>query len=331
MINRINPNKTDLHYLYLVESIFDEFKNHFENTKFDDFIEPVNDDYNIWLKHLENLPIIIFIVSKTECIWSNSTTERVFGFTHNEWKNQNFSDFLKYWNPIDLDGIIEVLDQNDDSEEFFNFEFRMKDKSGKCHILYSLISPFIKSHLHRNGFRIFSAVDITDLSEKAIEFLNIENDLEFFEEKEILLESELQKKDDQLKLQIKALFDRDEYLFKIKNMLEQGKVINEKNQALITNIKSFDMHMQTQNDWLKLEEEFFKINPMFMSKLSSEFESLTTMEIRICAMIKLNMRSKEISNILNISQKTIDKHRQNIRKKLLLDESIRLSLFLIQF
>jgi hypothetical protein len=331
MINRINPSKVDLRYLDLIESVFEEFKNHFENTKLDDFIEPNNDDYNIWLKHLANVPIIIYINSRTKCIWSNSKAESVFGFSHLEWINQPFADFLGSIYPSDLSGIIEILDKNDLNDQFLNFEFRMKDKNSKWHILFSMISPIIKSHLHVDGFRITSAIDVTDLSENETELLNIENDLQFFEEKEIILEKELLKRDNQLKIQTKDMLEKDEYLFKIKNMLDQGKVINEKNQALITNIKKIDLKMQTANEWLQLEEEFFKINPMFMSKLSSEFVNLTNMEIRICAMIKLNMRSKEISNILKISQKTIDKHRQNIRKKIQLDESIRLSHFLYQY
>lgn len=45
-------------------------------------------------------------------------------------------------------------------------------------------------------------------------------------------------------------------------------------------------------------------------------ERLTPKELQICNMIKNGMSVKEIAKLLNLSPRTVDKHRENIRKKL---------------
>jgi PAS domain S-box-containing protein len=158
--------------------------------------------------------------------------------------------------------------------------------------------------------------DITERRKAELELIKAK------EQKEIILKKEITEKEHLLKIQADSLNMSDAYLYKVKNILEQGKALNEKN---------VDISLKNKQDWLMLEQEFYTINPMFMKKLSSKFTTLTNTEIRVCAMIKLNMRSKEIANILNISQKTVDNHRQNIRKKLDLDDHTQLSVFLMNY
>jgi DNA-binding CsgD family transcriptional regulator len=47
---------------------------------------------------------------------------------------------------------------------------------------------------------------------------------------------------------------------------------------------------------------------------------LSPRELEICVMIRGGLTSKEISRLLNITAQTVDKHRQNIRKKLGLND-----------
>jgi len=68
----------------------------------------------------------------------------------------------------------------------------------------------------------------------------------------------------------------------------------------------------------------------FAKKLTNPMMSLTSSEIQIATMIKQGYSNKEISTILNSSKRTIDTHRQNIRKKLQLkNEKINLRTYLM--
>jgi DNA-binding CsgD family transcriptional regulator len=53
-----------------------------------------------------------------------------------------------------------------------------------------------------------------------------------------------------------------------------------------------------------------------LSALKSHFQNLTPAEIQITNFIKEGLTSKEIADILNVAEKTVEIHRYNIRMKL---------------
>ena len=67
----------------------------------------------------------------------------------------------------------------------------------------------------------------------------------------------------------------------------------------------------------------------FINKLSKDFMSLSPLEIQICNMIKGGLSTKEIANLRGLSNATINRHRENIRKKLgLTNTDVNLTTFL---
>jgi PAS domain S-box-containing protein len=72
-----------------------------------------------------------------------------------------------------------------------------------------------------------------------------------------------------------------------------------------------------------------KITSSSGRKLTDQKLKLTPREIEICNMVKGVLTSKEISNILNISCRTVEKHRQKIRHKLgISNQDVNLASFL---
>ena len=65
-----------------------------------------------------------------------------------------------------------------------------------------------------------------------------------------------------------------------------------------------------------LEENLKDLTSHFANKMSDKMLRLTQKEIEMCNMIKQGLTSKEIANLLNISYRTVETHRNNIRKKL---------------
>jgi PAS domain S-box-containing protein len=66
----------------------------------------------------------------------------------------------------------------------------------------------------------------------------------------------------------------------------------------------------------KISESIEKIISPFLHNLSTQYSSLTSTELSILNMISDGKRTKDIAEKLNISPKTIDSHRANIREKL---------------
>ena len=65
-----------------------------------------------------------------------------------------------------------------------------------------------------------------------------------------------------------------------------------------------------------LENNLKKLTSDFGVKISDDRFKLTPREIGICDLIKSGLESKDISQFLNVSTRTIETHRKNIRKKL---------------
>jgi len=83
------------------------------------------------------------------------------------------------------------------------------------------------------------------------------------------------------------------------------------------------------------KDEFYKIfmetEDQFYKKLLNEFPDLTKNELRLCAFLKLNLSSKEISDITHQSPHSIVVARSRLRKKLRLSNSESLNNFLIKY
>jgi len=75
-----------------------------------------------------------------------------------------------------------------------------------------------------------------------------------------------------------------------------------------------------------------RLTSSFGSKITKKSFKLTPREIEVCNMVKGGLTSKDISNLLNISYRTIEKHRRNIRQKLgISNKRINLTSFLREF
>jgi len=71
-----------------------------------------------------------------------------------------------------------------------------------------------------------------------------------------------------------------------------------------------------------------KNNEHFYSSLREKYPKLTPNEIRLSALIRLDLSSKEIASILNISSKSVEMNRYRLRKKMQLSGNISLSDFI---
>lgn len=88
-----------------------------------------------------------------------------------------------------------------------------------------------------------------------------------------------------------------------------------------------------QNMMINKDREEFEIQVEqacegFFINLDRQFPTLTTQERRLAALLRLNLSSKEISGILNISPKSVDQGRYRLRKKLKLAKELNLAGFL---
>ncbi|MEM7299205.1 MAG: LuxR C-terminal-related transcriptional regulator, partial [Bacteroidota bacterium] len=89
--------------------------------------------------------------------------------------------------------------------------------------------------------------------------------------------------------------------------------------------------IEVQRNWDLFKLRFEQVHQDFFAKLRSEYPYLTPGDLRICALLKLNLSSKDIAGMLNISASSVDMARYRIRKKLKLRRKDSLVDFLIEY
>jgi len=140
----------------------------------------------------------------------------------------------------------------------------------------------------------------------------------------ISAELELQDINKQLSLERKALQESNTALRTVLTRIEEEK--NEIYRDIKTNVDKVLMPIllalalelpRTQSNYIEmLKTNLEEITSPFVRHLSNSYHSLTPTEVAICNMIRNGMRTKEIAQTRAVSTATINRHRENIRRKL---------------
>ncbi|AUS05598.1 tetratricopeptide repeat protein [Pseudotamlana carrageenivorans] len=94
--------------------------------------------------------------------------------------------------------------------------------------------------------------------------------------------------------------------------------------------KDIDFDLTRGNEWAELMGYFGKIHPNFFENLKSEVNTaLSTSELRLCMLLRLNLTSKEIASILHITAESVRIARYRLRKKLPIDSKVDLQAYLL--
>lgn len=81
-------------------------------------------------------------------------------------------------------------------------------------------------------------------------------------------------------------------------------------------VRKIDSHLNDKENWKVFEKYFNNIYDGFFDRLVMRYPDLTTNELKICAYLKLNLTSKEIAVLMNISPASVEMARHRLRKKL---------------
>lgn len=162
--------------------------------------------------------------------------------------------------------------------------------------------------------RTFSSNELNTLSIFA-EALGIEEERKRAEE--ALRESELKLREQSLALEQKnlALKEMIEHIERTKNRLEDEIMIN-LDEIVLPILKKLKIKGASPKYIKLLEYHLKELVSSFGRKITQRTMRLTPREIEICNMVKGGLTTKNLSELLNISCQTIEKHRKNIRKKL---------------
>jgi tetratricopeptide (TPR) repeat protein/DNA-binding CsgD family transcriptional regulator len=99
--------------------------------------------------------------------------------------------------------------------------------------------------------------------------------------------------------------------------------------ALATDVlQQIEQVIDRERGWETFERQFQQVHSDFLYRLSERFPLLSPTELKVCMLLRVNLSSKEIADILCISARTVDTHRTRIRKKIGLPIQANLSSYL---
>lgn len=93
-------------------------------------------------------------------------------------------------------------------------------------------------------------------------------------------------------------------------------------------IRQVEATRNQSNDWELFEAQFRSTHQGFIERLLERAPGLSPAELKVCAMMKINLSTKEIANILCCSGRTVEHHRYKVRSKLGLEVADNLGTFL---
>ncbi|HEX2608674.1 MAG TPA: triple tyrosine motif-containing protein, partial [Flavisolibacter sp.] len=157
-------------------------------------------------------------------------------------------------------------------------------------------------------------------------------------EKEIIklrnekLEAEIQHKNTELASTAMHLLQKGELLTKIKEditRLNKQKVTEPSQDELKKIIKTLNEEDKMDKDWEHFSKHFDKVHSNFLVSLKEKFPLLSPNEMKLCAYLRMNLSSKEIAQLMNISVRGVEISRYRLRKKLQLQKEMNLFDYLI--
>lgn len=126
------------------------------------------------------------------------------------------------------------------------------------------------------------------------------------------LQNEIDNKNRELAISTMSLVKKNKFLSSLKSQLKE---VPDKDRNIRAVIREIDQNINSEDDWKFFEDAFNNADKDFLKRIKSKHDSLTNNDLRLCAYLRLNLSSKEIAPLLNISVKSVEMKRYRLRKK----------------
>lgn len=142
-------------------------------------------------------------------------------------------------------------------------------------------------------------------------------------DKNLNLEEELEKNKTELSNYTLNMIFRKNSLEEVESQLQNLEGIERQKIKNVINVNK-----ALEKDWENFQKHFCQVHSSFFKNLRNQFPNLTQSEIRLSALIRMNLDNHEIASLLNIESKSVRMARYRLRKKLAVDAETDLNLFI---
>ncbi len=174
---------------------------------------------------------------------------------------------------------------------------------------------------YRKQQRLLEAKSIKKLKRKELKAKQ-----EIVEIKNRHLQQEIEGKNRELAVSTMSLIRKNEFLSRIKEQLRQASSASEVNEV----VRLIDRNINSGEDWEFFESAFNNADKDFLKNIRERHTELSPNDLKLCAYLRLNLSSKEIAPLLNISVRSVEVKRYRLRKKMNLEHEQGLTDYILR-
>lgn len=234
---------------------------------------------------------------------------------------------------------VQVLNNTGDVLAVKNYAFRMQPPfywntfSKAIYLLLVLLIGYLIYNLIRRNFekknqkirREHEEIRMKEIEKREQEIIALKAEK---------LENDLTLKSKELAMSTMTIIRKNEVLIKVKDeLVELKKHLGTQypNKYYDRMIRLVDQNISSDDDWQIFQTNFDRIHENFFRNLHAAYPELTSNDLRFCAYFRLNLTTKDIAHLMNISPKGVEVARYRIRKKINIPSEKNISEFLIEF
>lgn len=209
---------------------------------------------------------------------------------------------------------------------------------------FEVLTPWYVTNLAKLGYLIIAIISLTLLpliqrkrhrkekskiyEKKALALKIKDEEINKLENEK--LKTELDSKNDQLTTITMHLVKNNDFIQEVQNKIASSLHQVDSKKELKKIIRTIDKELSNNDSWDQFAYHFDQVHGNYLKKLSDNNIKLSPREIKLAAFLRMNMSSKEISKMLNITSRGVELARYRLRKKLKLEREQNLVEYLIE-
>ncbi|WP_240408998.1 helix-turn-helix and ligand-binding sensor domain-containing protein [Flavobacterium psychrotrophum] len=180
------------------------------------------------------------------------------------------------------------------------------------YLILAIIAAFLINRAYKNYYQQ-QHEKLIEENNRLLEIKELENEQELMRVKNDQLQQEFENKNRELAVSTMNLIKKNELLSTIKDDLKKTTEGDKSFKSVITTINK---NINEDDTWDMFKEAFNNADKDFLKKIKKAHPALTPNDLRLCAYLRLNLSSKEIAPLLNISVRSVEIKRYRLRKKM---------------
>ncbi|MGV8946083.1 MAG: triple tyrosine motif-containing protein [Lutibacter sp.] len=178
--------------------------------------------------------------------------------------------------------------------------------------LILFIAILFLTHLFYKRYYAKQKQNLINKKQQEFSLSQLENEKVIMALKNENLQNEIESKTKELSVSTMSIIRKNEILNTIKNEL---LLVSDENNIKPV-LKIINKNIANNSDWELFQEAFNNADSNFLKKVKVAHPTLTPNDLRLCAYLRLNLSSKEIAPLLNISARSVEIKRYRLRKKM---------------